>query len=206
MTDKKKERQMKFIMIPYRLGALGVLLSVGVFFQDPLASSLQQNPSSWLPVAILFGFAGLAGLVMLSARYAWLQEDNRTFMFVTHGAALISIIWLIFWCFDWLVALMTLGDKAEMFIKHTSYLHLFGVGFAMAGYATGWLTPRMGERSARFLMTMGWAVFYMAAFNLFLQPALKWLWALALGGLLAAVSAFFISRGLRPVVSASEPA
>ena len=34
-----------------------------------------------------------------------------------------------------------------MFIKHMADLHLFGVGFSMAGYASGWLAVRLGERS-----------------------------------------------------------
>jgi hypothetical protein len=93
--------------------------------------------------------------------------------------------------------MMNMGDKAEMFIKHSSDLHLFGVGFSMAGYATGWMAPDFGRRSARFLMTAGWAVSYMAWFNLFLQRSLQWLWAPALGGLLVVLGAFLASRQLK---------
>lgn len=196
---------MKTGIVLYRLGALGVLMSIGVFFEDPLAGSLKENPSSWVGLAILFGFAGLAGLLLLTVRLSWLQGDSRILMFISHGAALLSVLWLILWCFDWLAAMMTLGDKAEMFIKHTAYLHLFGVGFTMAGYATGWMAYRWGEKSARFLMTVSWAVSYMAGFNLFLQPALKWLWAPAFGGLLAAVGAFLISRELKSVIVREKP-
>src|SRR5690242_21360606 len=116
---------MKLSMIAYRLGAFGLLLTLGVFGEDPLASSLRQNPSSWLGSAILFGFAGLAGLLLLSVQDTSLRKNSRTLMFVSHGAALIAVFWLILWCFVWLAMMSNMGDKAEMFIKHTAYLHLF---------------------------------------------------------------------------------
>jgi hypothetical protein len=195
---------MKLSLIFCRLGALGVILTLAVLGEEPLAGSLRQNPSAWLGTAILYGFAGLAGVLLLSVRSTWLERNSRTLMFFSHGAALISVLWLILWCFVWLAMMSNMGDKAEMFIKHTAYLHLFGVSFTMAGYVTGWMAYRWGERSARFLMTVGWAVSYMAWFNLFLQPALKWLWAPAIGGLLAALGAFLISRQLKPVVEAAS--
>jgi len=195
---------MRLSLILYRLGALGIFLTLGVFAEEPLAGTLRQNPSAWLSNAILFGFAGAAGLLLLSVRSSWLRGNNRTLMFVTHGAALIATLWLILWCFVWLAMMSNLGDKAEMFIKHTAYLHLFGVSFAMAGYVTGWMARGLGERSARFLMTLGWAVSYMAWFNLFLQPELKWLWAPGVGGLLAVVGAFLISRELKPEVETAS--
>lgn len=196
---------MKLSLVLYRAGAFGLLLTLGVFGEEPLAGALRQDPTAWLGTAILFGFAGLAGLLLLCARYELFQRDNRTLMFFSHGAALIAVLWLILWCFVWLANMMEMGDKAEMFIKHTAYLHLFGVGFAMAGYVTGWMATRLGERSARFLMTVGWAVSYMAWFNLFLQPALKWLWAPAIGGLFAVVGAFLLSRELKSNVVTAKP-
>jgi hypothetical protein len=59
--------------------------------------------------------------------------------------AFLSILWLLLWCFDWLAIISAKGDSAEMFIKHTADLHLFGVGFSMAGYASGWLATRLGN-------------------------------------------------------------
>ena len=188
---------MKIAFVIYRLGALGVLLGAGVFLEEPLAGSLRQNAASWLSTSILFGFVPLAGLFLLSVKKKWMDQDAVGFMFFSHGAALISVLWLVLWCFVWLAMMVNLGDKAEMFIKHTAYLHLFGVGFSMGGYATGWMESSMGPRSSRFLMTVGWAVSYMAWFNLFLQPSLQWLWAPALGGLLTALGAFFLSRQLK---------
>lgn len=195
---------MKLSLFLYRLGAFGVLLTLGVFGEDPLASSLRQDPSAWLGTAILYGFAGLAGLLLLSVQDTWIRKSSRTLMYVSHGAALIAVLWLILWCFVWLAMMSNMGDKAEMFIKHTAYLHLFGVSFAMAGYVTGWMARSLGERSVRFLMTLSWAVSYMAWFNLFLQPALKWLWAPAIGGLLAVLGAFLVSRQLKANVEAAS--
>ena len=189
-------------LVLYRVGALGVVLTAGIFFEEPLAGPLRANPSDGLRLAILFGFAVMAGVLLLSVRLSWLRNDNRTLMFFSHGAALIAILWLILWCFVWLYLMMNMGDKAEMYVKHTAYLHLFGVGFSMAGYATGWMAPRWGERSLRFLMTVGWAVSYMAWFNLFLPPALEWLWAPAVGGLLVVLGAFMTERELKRNVEA----
>ena len=98
--------------------------------------------------------------------------------------------------------MMELGDQAEMFIKHSAYLHLFGVSFAMAGYATGWMGPFGPVRNGRFAMTVGWAVSYMAWFNLYLQPKLVFLWGPALGGLLVVLGAFLMTR---PKVETPSP-
>ncbi|HEY5037813.1 MAG TPA: hypothetical protein VIJ93_01930 [bacterium] len=193
---------MKIAFAIYRAGAIGLVLIVGVFWQEPLVDSLRQNPVSWLNALILFGFAACCGLFLFSVKPVWLAQGNRTLMYFAHGAALLSILWLILWCFVWLAILSGMGDKAEMLIKHTAYLHLFGVGFSMAGYATAWMLPGLGERSLRFLMTTGWAVSYMAWFNLYLQPGLTWLWAPALGGLLVIGGAFWVSRRLKRAVEA----
>jgi hypothetical protein len=191
---------MRLGMILYQLGALGILLSAGVFWEEPLAGSLAQNPASWASVLILYGFVVAAGFFLVFVRVSWLEQNKRSLMYVSHGAALLSVFWLLLWCFVWLAIVSTKGEQAEMIIKHMAYLHLFGVSFSMAGYATGWMTSQMGERSARFLMTLSWAVSYMAWFNLYLQPSLRWLWAPAIGGLVAALGAFLVSRSLKPKV------
>ena len=189
----------------YRLGALGVLGCLGIFIEEPLAGSLRQNQASWASTAILFGFIPLAGLLLLSVKEQWLEQGKVRLLALSHGAALLSVLWLVLWCFVWLAMMVNLGDRAEMFIKHTAYLHLFGVGFSMAGYATGWMEPAWGPRSARFLMTVGWAVSYTAWFNLYLQPSLRWLWAPALGGLLVVFGAFLIQRSLKRAVEMKRP-
>ncbi len=182
---------MRFGMMLYQLGALGILLSAGVFWEEPLAGSLSQNPASWASVLILYGFTVAAGFFLVFVRASGLEQNKKSLMYFSHGAALLSIFWLLLWCFVWLAIVSAKGDQAEMIIKHMAYLHLFGVSFSMAGYATGWMTTHIGERSARFLMTLGWSVSYMAWFNLYLQPSLQWLWAPAIGGLAAAAGAFF---------------
>ncbi len=184
----------------YRLGALGVYLTIGIFWNEPLVTDLKQGQSSWPTVLILFGFAIIAGFIMLFVRKDWIEQNNRTLMYVTHGLALLSILWLLLWCFVWLAIISAKGASAEMFIKHMADLHLFGVGFSMAGYASGWLAVRLGERSARFLMTTGWAVSYMAWLNLYLQPGLTWLWAPAVGGLLVVLGGYLMNRPAKPKV------
>jgi len=185
---------MKIGYFIYQLGTLGLLATVGVFWEESIAGALHRNSASWATMAILFGFAVLAGFLMSSVIPSWIEKNSRTLMYVAHGGALLSIFWLLLWCFVWLAMISAMEEKAEMMIKHTAYLHLFGVGFSMAGYATGWMSPSLGERSGRFLMTVAWAVSYMAWFNLYLQPTLQWLWAPAIGGLLAVLGAYLISR------------
>jgi hypothetical protein len=191
---------MRTALIFYRLGALGLIGTVGVFMEEPLYSSLRLNPGTWVSVSILFGFAVAAGVFLVFARPQWFEAGGQKLMLFSHGAALISILWLILWCFVWLAMMSNMGDKAEMFIKHTAYLHLFGVGFSMAGYATGWMAFQRGERSARFLMTVGWAVSYMAWFNLYMEPTLLCLWSPAIGGLLVVLGAYLLSRQFKPAV------
>ena len=185
---------MKIGTILYQLGTLGLVATLGVFWEEPIASALRQNSASWATVSILYGFVVLAGSLMSSVLPGWIEKGNRALMYFAHGAALVSILWLLLWCFVWLAMMSAMGDKAEMMIKHTAYLHLFGVGFSMAGYATGWMSPTLSERSGRFLMTVAWAASYMAWFNLYLQPTLQWLWAPAIGGLLAVFGAYWMSR------------
>jgi hypothetical protein len=185
---------MKLGLRLYRLGALGLFLTVGVFFNGPLVVDLKNGTAQWPTLLILFGFASVAGLVFLTIRSSWIEKNSQTFMYLTHGLALLSILWLLLWCFVWLALISARGDSAEMFIKHMADLHLFGVGFTMAAYGAGWVSPCLGERSVRFAMGTGWAVSYMAWINLYLQPGLTWLWAPALGGLLLVLGAFLMVR------------
>jgi hypothetical protein len=187
----------------YRIGVLGILLTIVVFFQEPLHSSLKV-PSSWPSVLILFGFPVLAGLLVAWARRSYFEGQGKTLFILSHGVALISAFWLILWCFVWLAIVSNLGEKAEMIIKHMAYLHLFGVGFTIAGYVTGWMATTRGERSARFLMALSWAVSYMAWFNLYLQPSLQWLWAPAIGGLTAVLGAYLVSRQVKRVEAPAQ--
>ncbi len=185
---------MKWGYYLYRIGALGLLLTAGVFWNEPLAADLKNGSAQWPAVLILFGFAATVGAILLSLRPSWVERNNQTWMYVTHGLSLLAILWLLLWCFVWLALISARGDSAEMFIKHMADLHLFGVGFAMAAYGAGWISPRLGERSMRFAMGVGWAVSYMAWLNLYLQPGLAWLWAPAVGGLLLILGAYFVVR------------
>jgi hypothetical protein len=184
----------------YRLGALGIYLTIGIFWNEPMTADLQNGQSNWPTVLILFGFAIAAGFIMLFVRPALIENQSRPLMYVSHGLALLSILWLLLWCFVWLGIISAKGDSTEMYIKHMADLHLFGVGFSMAGYASGWLATRLGERSARFLMTTGWAVSYMAWLNLYLQPGLTWLWTPAVGGLLVVLGGYLMNRSMKPKV------
>ena len=191
---------MKPAMILYRLGALGLVLESIYLFHV----TRQDNPLAWWGTIILFGFPVLGGLLLLSVRSVQLTSGDSRLMILAHGAALISVFWIILWCFVWLFFSSRMQDP-EMIIKHTAYLHLFGVSFTMAGYATGWMNPRLGERSVRFLMTVGWASSYVAWANMYFLPDAKWLWFPAVGGLLVVLGAFLIQRSLKRAVEMKTP-
>jgi hypothetical protein len=195
---------MKKEMAIYYLGALLLVLSAAVFLEEPLHSQWSGNPDALNSLIILYGFPVALGLGLFFTRRTHFETDKDRLMVFSHAASVVGILWLILWCFVWLARMMNMGGNAEMYIKHTAYLHLFGVGFAMAGYSAGWLSRGKGARSTRFLMSAGWAACYMALFNLYLQPALKWMWATVLGGSLLVLGAFLIARRLkRAVVAAS---
>ena len=185
---------MRTALILFRLGALGLVLEAGLVFE----MTAQDGPLMWMRSLILFGFPVLCGLSMLAAKSTHLGKGGRTFMYFSHGEAFLSVLWIVLWCFVWL-SIVSGMDNHEMIIKHTAYLHLFGVSFTMGGYATAWMTPRLGERSARFLMTVGWAASYVAWFNLYLLKE-NWFWAPAIGGLLVVLGAYLLSRQLKPAV------
>ena len=191
---------MKPAMMIYRLGAIGLVLE-SVYL---LHAVRQGNPLAWVGTSILFGFPVLGGLLLLSVRSGQLTSGDKGLMVLSHGAALISVFWIILWCFVWLFFSSQMRDP-EMIIKHTAYLHLFGVSFTMAGYATGWMNPRVGERSARFLMTVGWAACYVAFANMYFLPEATWLWFPAAGGLLVVLGAFLVERSLKRAVEMNSP-
>jgi len=178
------------------VGAFGLGSSVLVLAQLSEFGSLRGRVGTGSINLMLYGFPGFIGLwsalVVASRR---LSPMSR--MIFSHGSAILSVFWVILWCFVWLAMMAGYGDKAEMFIKHSAYLHLFGVGFSMAGYATGWMASRLDLRTLRFLMTSGWAASYMAWFNLYLHPELSFLWAAAVGGLLVVLGGFLMERTLK---------
>jgi len=186
----------------FHLGALGMALGLGVLGQglvlDPATPNLAVQASNFL----LYAFPGLAGLWLSLVGFPRGKSSDLSRMVLSHGAALLSVLWLILWCFVWLGMMEMFGEKAEMWIKHSAYLHLFGVGFSMAGYATGWMAQELGKRTLRFLMTPGWAVSYMAWFNLYLQPELSFLWAPAIGGLSVIIGGFLMERAMKREVEA----
>lgn len=196
---------MKREMVLYYLGAFGLFLSAGVFMEEPLRGQLSGNPEALNNLLILYGFPLFLGLGLFFTRQRHFEEAKDKLMVFAHAASALGIVWLILWCLVW-PSLMMAGTNDEMVmkIKHTAYLHMFGVGFAMAGYAGAWLTRHKGDRSARFLMSAGWAVSYMAFFDLYVQPTLKWMWVPAFGGLLVVLGAFLILRGLKPKVEATS--
>ena len=49
----------------YYGGAVGMALTLGLFAQGPMADALRQDPASSFGLAILFGFAGVAGIFLL---------------------------------------------------------------------------------------------------------------------------------------------
>jgi hypothetical protein len=198
---------MKLAMKFYYLSAAALLASGAIFLEGPVHAQWSGNLDTLNTLLILYGFPALLGLCLFFIRYRHFEQNKNRLMVFAHAASVVGILWLILWCFVWLAILSGIGDEenVKMLVKHTAYFHLFGVGFAMAGYATGWLVKPNGERAARYLMSAGWAVGYMACFNLYLQPALKWMWAPVTGGLGLVLAAFLIFRQLKRAVEPIKP-
>ncbi len=196
---------MNYSLWLFRVGALGLILTFLAAGQEPMAGALRQHPENWPAVAILFGFPVLLGVVALIFSIKSWNKAGQGMWMVSHGAALLTVLWLILWCFVWLAIISKLGDRAEMFIKHMAYLHLFGVGFTLAAYFTGFMASSPGEKTSRFWMACGWGSSYSALFNLYLQPTLTALWEPAAGGLVLCLGAYLLSRSYKPKVEPPMP-
>jgi hypothetical protein len=191
---------MNYSLWLFRLGAVGLFLTFLALGEEPMAATLRQQPGTWPSVAVLFGFPVLLGFLALVLSAGEWDYRGGWFSGISNAAALLTVLWIVLWCFVWLAIVANLGEKAEMFIKHMAYLHLFGVGFTMAAYFTGFMAATSGQKIGRFWMACGWGASYMAFFNLYLQPSLQALWAPAVGGLMLCLGAYFVSRNPQPKV------
>ena len=196
---------MKFPIWLFRLGAAGMVLTVLVIGEEPMASTLRQHPENWLSVTVLYGFPVLLGLAALALSARRWNKPGSALWIVSHSMALFTVLWIVLWCFVWLAIVSNMGEKAEMLIERVAYLHLFGVGFTMAAYFTGFMAATPGQKAARFWMACGWGASYTALFNLFLQPTLPAFWGPAIGGLTLCFAAYWLSRSLKPKVETPSP-
>ena len=205
---------MKKEMTVLYAGAIGLILSASVFFEGPLHDQWAGNPEVLNSLMILYGFPFLLGSSLLFLKREQFENNSDRTMVMAHAAAVVGLIWLVLvWCFGLWLSQIMMADNADMNVRHTADLHMFGVGFALAGYMAGWLVREKGLRALRFLMSAAWSASYMALFNLLLPVltgsrsadglALKGLWFSGIGGLLVVLGAFLISRNLRKAV---EPA
>jgi len=189
----------------FRIGAIGLVLTLFVTGQEPMAGSLKQHLETWPVILLLFGFPVLLGALALGLSVRPWNKAGHALWILSHAAALLTVFWIVLWCFVWLALVSNMGEKAEMFIKHMAYLHLFGVGFTMAAYFTGFMATTPGEKAARFWMACGWGASYSALFNLYLQPTLTALWEPAAGGMTLCLAAYLMSRSLKPKVEPPPP-
>ena len=187
---------MSFPILLYRLGILGLLLAAGVFWTDPLRSSLARHPEELAGVVLLFGFPVVVGLIALFLTPERLKKNAGPFILLLNGVSLLSLVWLMLWCWIWLPIVSGLGNPA--LAGHLALFHLFGLGLVLAAYVSAWMTPVRGQKAARFVMAAGWAVSYASLVNIWIYAQMKeppgFLWAPAVGGLLTAVGAFLVFR------------
>lgn len=195
----------------YYLGATGLVFSIFVLFEDPLHSQWSGNPDVLSSLIILYGYPFFVGLFLIFTRWNHFENNSDKVMVLSHAAAVVGLIWLVLpWCFGLWLSQIMISDNADMNFRHTADLHMFGVGFALAGYMAGWFVKAKGLRALRFLMSAGWTASYMALFNLLLpvlisskasaNVTLKGLWFSGIGGLLLVLGAFLISRRLKSAV------
>ena len=166
-----------------RGGTLLLLASLGALAQEPLRAGWLAAPASLAVLLPLYGFPFLAGWSELAYGYSPASPKPWA-TFIARTLAFMANLWLLTWCFVWLALLTRGGGDAEMMVKHMAYLHLFGVGFTMAGTVLAFRQTG-AARTQQFLVAVGWACAYVLFIQwAFVEPGVTLLPVGSLGGLL----------------------
>ncbi|HVZ79760.1 MAG TPA: hypothetical protein VHE12_03035 [bacterium] len=158
----------------YRLGAMTMVFSGGVFFDEPYRDYLARDHSQFNSLLLLYGFPVLVGFSLLVLSAEVLKSGEGAIRRLCMGLALVSFCWLGLWVLVWR---MTPGPLPWP-------MHLLALGAVAAAILMGFRQDRIEGKQAWFLTVIGGSVGYMGAVNLLLQPATRHFIAPALGGLL----------------------
>src|ERR1041384_6145276 len=139
---------MKNAMTIYRLGALTLLFTGGVFFEEPLKSLLVQDHSALSSMLLLYGFPVLAGFSLLVLTGGALQSGEKRILLFCNALSALSIFWLLLW------AILSWNTPNSS----TGWFYLLGAGLALTGYCVGWKKILPLERAVWFLMAAGGSI------------------------------------------------
>ncbi len=176
-----------------RVGTLLLLASLGSLSQEPLRSAWFASPASLAVLLPLYGFPFLAAWSEIFYGYSPTSPKPWS-SFLARTLAFLANLWLLVWCFVWLALLTRGGGDAEMMVKHMAYLHLFGVGFTMAGTVLAFRQTG-AARTQQFLVAVGWACAYALFVQwAFVEPGVTLLPVGSLGGLLWVVASWRMQK------------
>ncbi|HEY5039031.1 MAG TPA: hypothetical protein VIJ93_08185 [bacterium] len=187
---------MKLGLMFYRFGALGLLFSAGVFFEEPLKTYLAQNHSSLTTMMLLYCFPILVGFTLLMMTGDAFQKIESRFALLFNALSVLTLCWLALWWVLWTSMAPQMANSQDLFLKYLTYLNLLGLGIGLAAYLWGYKTAHPGIRVTRFIMAAGWTISYTSAINLHLQPTLRHFMGPGVGGLLVVLGALLISQDL----------
>jgi hypothetical protein len=187
---------MKLGLMFYRFGALGLLFSAGVFFEEPLKTYLAQNHSSLATMMLLYCFPCLVGFTLLMMTGEAFQKIESRIALLFNALSALTLCWLVLWWVLWTSMAPQASNSLDLLLKYMSILNLLALALSLAAYAWGWRTAHPGKRVARFIMAAAWTISYTSAINLHLQPTLRHFMGPGIGGLLVLLGAIFISQDL----------
>lgn len=190
---------MKLGITLYRFGILGFLFAPGVLLEEPFKSALAQQNHSILalsPWLLLYGLPVLAGFGMLAMTEENFRQPHPGLARVINSLSVLTVLWLLLWCFIWSGLDAKAGNQADPFVKYIFMVGLVGTALGLGIYLWGWKGADLAKRTARFLMAIGWNVSFMSFLNFHLDPAMGHLRGPGIGGLLVIVGVYLIMREL----------
>ncbi len=187
---------MKLGMMLYRFGALGLLFSAGVFFEEPLKTYLAQNHSSLTTMMLLYCFPCLVGFTFLMMTGEAFEKIEKRFALLFNALAALSLCWMMLWWVLWTSMAPQMANSQDIFLKYMIVFNLLALILGAGAYFWGYKTTGTGKGVARFIMAACWAISYTSAINLHLQPTLRHFMGPGVGGLLVMLGALFIAQDL----------
>lgn len=185
---------MKFGMMFYRFGVLGLLFGPGVFFEEPLKTDLAQHHSAMPHAILLYCFPVLVGFTLIvMTEESFRDPDNRVSRLIK-ALSVLTLCWFMLWWVIW-GGLGTAGSM-DFFLKYMTYLNLGALALAVACLVWAFRTSLAGKSLLRYIAASGWMITWTSAMNLHVQPSLRHLIGPGIGGLLVVLGALFISQDL----------
>lgn len=178
----------------YRLGILGFLFSYGVLLEDPLKTYLAQNHAAFAYYLLLYALPVLVGFTMLAMTEDGFRSPPPILARLINALSLLTVFWLLLWCFIWAGLGPKAGNPADPFAKYILYFGFMGMVIGAGLYGWAWKALSLAKRTTWCLVAIGWNISFMAFLNLHLDPAMGHLKGPGIGGLLVMAGMTLILR------------